>query len=335
MSYDVYYSTGGGSLVYGGSDVWVNNWLKEVAPKLDYPSKLLIHRRKPDREVTFDSPIEVVWQSDGPVQFEQLMSNCRRLHILHGYYTPHNIIEKNKDKLESVCIHVSVWLSLQAGFQLGLPKLMHFAASKDWEGKVTSWSKKNIWIGLDKTPLHDNREVIDIPNYYEFTQNKKVCMSNRVGFAARCETRKSPHFLEDVDSYAFTDIDDFKWWKERMNLKFEKTRLYQFNYKNIHRFFNREDWGISHSCHLHEPFGYSIFQALDYGKLPILQKDWLIDYEYPFRAFDKKEFDEQINNISELSEKERQDYLDGLRDYCRQYDNKQEWIEQYLKIYND
>ena len=29
MSYDVYYSTGGGSMVYGGSDVWVNNWLQE------------------------------------------------------------------------------------------------------------------------------------------------------------------------------------------------------------------------------------------------------------------------------------------------------------------
>ena len=48
MSYDVYYSTGGGSLVYGGSDVWVNNWLREVAPKLNHPSKLLIHRRRPD-----------------------------------------------------------------------------------------------------------------------------------------------------------------------------------------------------------------------------------------------------------------------------------------------
>ena len=160
-------------------------------------------------------------------------------------------------------------------------------------------------------------------------------MSNKVGYAARMETRKSPHFLEDVDSYAFTDLADWKWWKERAGFKFEKTRLYQFQYKNIHRFFNREDWGISHSCHLHEPFGYSIFQALDYGKLPILQKDWLSTYEYPFRAFDKKEFDEQLHNISELSEKERQDYLDGLRDYCRQYDNKQEWIEQYLKIYND
>jgi hypothetical protein len=111
--------------------------------------------------------------------------------------------------------------------------------------------------------------------------------------------------------------------------------LYQFQYKNLHRFFNREDWGISHSCHLHEPFGYSIFQALDYGKLPILQKDWLINYEYPFRAFNKKEFDEQLNNISELSEGERQQHLDGLRDYCREYDNKKEWIKRYLEIYNE
>ena len=54
MSYDVYYATGGGSLVYGGSDVWVNNWLREVAPKLNYPSKLLIHRRQPKEGVTFD-----------------------------------------------------------------------------------------------------------------------------------------------------------------------------------------------------------------------------------------------------------------------------------------
>ena len=31
MTYDVYYATGGGSMVYGGSDVWVNNWLKEIS----------------------------------------------------------------------------------------------------------------------------------------------------------------------------------------------------------------------------------------------------------------------------------------------------------------
>jgi hypothetical protein len=316
MSYDVYYATGGGSMVYGGSDVWVNNWLQEVAPKLNHPSKLLIHRRKPKNiKVDFDSPIEIIWQGENPKDFEKIAEESR--------------------KIDSVCIHVSVQLSLNAGFHLGLPKLMHFSANKDWEIRIAKLAKKVIWIGLDKIPLHDQVDIIDIPNYYEFKQNKKVCMNNRVGYAARMESRKSPHFLEGIDSYAFTDLEDWKWWKTKAGYKFNKTRLYQFQYKNLHRFFNREDWGISHSCHLHEPFGYSIFQALDYGKLPILQKDWLINYEYPFRAFNKKEFDEQLNNISELSEGERQQHLDGLRDYCREYDNKKEWIKRYLEIYNE
>ena len=99
MSYDVYYSTGGGSLVYGGSDVWVNNWLREVAPKLNHPSKLLIHRRNPDKRVKFDSPIEVIWQGDHPKDFEKIAAKARKIHILHGYYTPHKIIENNQDKI--------------------------------------------------------------------------------------------------------------------------------------------------------------------------------------------------------------------------------------------
>ena len=291
-------------------DVWVNNWLREVAPKLNHPSKLLIHRVKPKNvEIDFDSPIEVIWQGDHPRDFEKIASKARKIHILHGYYTPHKIIEDNQDKIDSVCLHVCVQLSLKAGFDLGLPKLMHFSANRAWERRIAQIANKVVWIGLDKIPLHDTVDIIDIPNYYEFTQNKKVCMSNRVGYAARMETRKSPHFLEGIDSYAFTDLEDWKWWKTRAGYKFEKTRLYQFQYKNLHRFFDRDDWG--------------------------LQKDWLSNYEYPFRAFNKKEFDEQINNISELSERERQDYLDGLRDYCRRYDNKDEWIERYLEIYND
>ena len=104
--YDVYYSTGGGSLVYGGSDVWVNNWLREVAPKLDYPSKLLIHRRNPNNiKIDFDSPIEIVWQGDHPRDFEEIAAKSRKIHVLHGYYTPHKIIEHNKDKIEYLATH--------------------------------------------------------------------------------------------------------------------------------------------------------------------------------------------------------------------------------------
>ena len=43
--YDVYYSTGGGTLVGGGADVWVNHWIENVAPKLQVPAKLLIEVR--------------------------------------------------------------------------------------------------------------------------------------------------------------------------------------------------------------------------------------------------------------------------------------------------
>ena len=105
MSYDVYYATGGGSMVYGGSDVWVNNWLREVAPKLNHPSKLLIHRRRPENvKIEFDSPIEILWQGDHPKDFEKIAGDARKIHVLHGYYTPHKIIENNQDKIECCMI---------------------------------------------------------------------------------------------------------------------------------------------------------------------------------------------------------------------------------------
>tara|TARA_Y100000817_G_scaffold217758_1_gene171596 strand:+ start:10709 stop:11722 length:1014 start_codon:yes stop_codon:yes gene_type:complete len=336
MSYDVYYSTGGGSMVYGGSDVWVNYWLENVAPKLDHPSKLLIHRRRPDGfKVNFSSPIEILWQGDDQELFNKYMNECRRLHILHGYYTPHKLITQNQDKLKSVVIHVSVELSLKAGFQLNVPKLKHYSANPQWETRVTEMADKVIWIGLKDVPLHDRvKDVINIPNFYEFKNNLMCNNSNKVGFAARCETRKAPHFLDGIESYAFTDVYDWRWWKANYKCLFEKTRLYQFNYRHLDRFYRRQDWGISHSCHLNEPFGYSIFQAFDYGKLPILQMDWLKDFEYPFRAFTKEQFKQQVDNISQLSVQERNDYLNGFREHLRQWDNKKEWTDKYLEIYN-
>ena len=336
MSYDVYYSTGGGSMVYGGSDVWVNYWLENVAPKLDHPSKLLIHRRRPDGlKVNFSSPIEILWQGDDQELFNKYMNECRRLHILHGYYTPHKLITQNQDKLKSVVIHVSVELSLKAGFQLNVPKLKHYSANPQWETRVTEMADKVIWIGLEDVPLHDRvKDVINIPNFYEFKKNLMCNNSNKVGFAARCETRKAPHFLDGIESYAFTDVYDWRWWKANYKCLFEKTRLYQFNYRHLDRFYRRQDWGISHSCHLNEPFGYSIFQAFDYGKLPILQMDWIKDFKYPFRSFTKEQFKEQVDNISSLSVQERNDYLDDFREYLRRYDNKSEWSDKYLEIYN-
>ena len=107
-----------------------------------------------------------------------------------------------------------------------------------------------------------------------------------------------------------------------------------FRYENIDKFYNR-DWGISHSAHIYEPFGYSIFQAVDWGKIPILAHDWLPEYDYPFRAQSPEEFKEQYEKICNLTLKEKGDYLYPLREHLRQWDNKEEWTTELLKLYNE
>ena len=199
MSYDVYYATGGGPLVLGGADVWVNHWIDNIAPHLKVKPKLLIHRRRPiltkKQSVMFDKtldknefhkshvklekkaskivenfhektekywkkpekpePLESVWQGDNPKEFEKVMKGARRVHILHGYYTPHKVIEDIKDNIHSAVLHVSVQLSLKAAFDLRLKQLKHFAAYPQWEQSVAKWSKNNVWIGVSSdTPLH-------------------------------------------------------------------------------------------------------------------------------------------------------------------------------------
>ena len=62
--------------------------------------------------------------------------------------------------------------------------------------------------------------------------------------------------------------------------------------------------------------------------------DWLKEYSYPFRRFGKEEFDKRLKEIESLSEKDRGDILESLRSFLKKYDNKEEWVNQYLQIYN-
>ena len=146
--YDVYYSTGGGSLVGGGADVWVNHWIEEIAPKLKVVPKLMIHRNKPIVEWTKEqvdwtkeqhkdfkkkidgndrfkettdkfekkrtykdvlkTELKHYWQGDDPEEFGEILNGARRIHILHGYYHPHRYIRDNKDKIYTNAVHCDV-----------------------------------------------------------------------------------------------------------------------------------------------------------------------------------------------------------------------------------
>ena len=310
---DIYYSTGGKNLVGGGSDVWVNHWVDEIQPKLDRPSKLVIHQ---DNDVKKD------------------LDEADRIHILHGYYTPNQVVLDYKDKIYSNVMHVELKKSLNAHKDLELPLLKHFNASIEYEKDILNIAKKTIWIGLYESSYHNDYDIIDIPNFYEFNEAGIAVESNRGGFCSRMETRKAPHFLNDIDSYFFTNVEHFAWWRENLNYNFTKTKLFQFQYKNLKKFLRRDDWGISHSAHIHEPFGYSIFQAVDYGKIPILSEDWLHEIEYPFRASTKEDFEECWKQICKLDVNQRQDYIDYLKDKLIKFTDKKQRVDKYLEIYN-
>ena len=95
-----------------------------------------------------------------------------------------------------------------------------------------------------------------------------------------------------------------------------------------------QEWGISHSCFEDEPFGYSIFQSIDYGKLPIISKNWCKEMDYPFRASTRIQFEKQVANISKLSLDERNNYLGELRDYLSKFSNVEKWRNDLLNVYN-
>ena len=95
------------------------------------------------------------------------------------------------------------------------------------------------------------------------------------------------------------------------------------------------NWGISHSCFSNEPFGYSIFESVDYGKLPILNKNWCNELDYPYRASNKKEFRYIYDSIVNDSYETKLYWFNTLKEYLiKNFSDKESWIRELLNIYN-
>lgn len=329
--YDVYYTTGGGPWVNAGTDTWVNLWLELIAPKLNVKPVLLIHRNKPKGHEDYQFPIEAHWHGDDIKKFEKVINNCRRIHILHGHYTPMKVLEENKHKIYSNVLHNSVdhILKSQVGTDASLG--WHPYLDSSWEKQINEWAKHSIWIGLYDILIPNKR----ITNFYEFKHNKPLSESNKLGFAARCEGRKNPHYLDGLPSYVFTNSIEFNAvWKNGAKVDMSKSKVFHYDSKFSDKFWNM-DWGISHSSFTSEPFGYSIFQSVDRGKLPILNGTWCKDLEYPYRASNKKEFVNIYNKLIETPYEEKNKWFLHLKQYMKDnFTDKDSWVREFLDIYN-
>lgn len=331
MVYDVYYTTGGGPWVNAGSDIWVNLWMELVAPNLDVKPILLIHRNKPKGHEDYQFPIETYWHGDDIQKFEELCNGARRINILHGHYTPMKPIVDNKNKIHSNILHNSVDHILKSQVLTDASLGWHPYLSSEWEKEVNEWSTHTIWVGLYDI-LFQNK---NIPNFYEFKWDLPLSESNTIGFASRCEGRKNPHYLDGLQSMIFTNSVEFNlFWKKGVKLDLSKSKIYHYDSTFKDKFYNM-DWGISHSAFTSEPFGYSIFEAVDRGKLPILHTTWCKELEYPYRASSKKEFDNIYNEIITQSYDTKLFWFNKIKNFMKErYTDKEKWIQSLLDIYN-
>ena len=93
-----------------------------------------------------------------------------------------------------------------------------------------------------------------------------------------------------------------------------------------------KNWGIFHGAYFQEPFGYSIFQAVDYGKLPILNWDWAPELNYKYRVGNKMEFDKCLKTILKDSYETRLENFMRLKSYMLQFGNIDKWVDDVRNI---
>jgi hypothetical protein len=65
-----------------------------------------------------------------------------------------------------------------------------------------------------------------------------------------------------------------------------------------------------------------------------LSEDWLPNIAYPYRASTKEKFEEVYEEICDVRVEARQTLLQHLKSNLSEYDNKEDWANKYLEIYN-
>ena len=335
--FDLLVTTGAGNVPMGGSDIWVNNFLENVVPFLEYPIVLLIDGRKPNGFEPSSIPCQFCFSKEQPLLVEPLLRNCRRIHFLHNNYYRRDELWEYKHKFHTIFCHAYIKEIINTNVELGLDRVyLPTTMDLQWEQDVMNKCKQIVWIGCNDGLVQKDfkDKCIQIPNYYEFQINNEYRWNTeKIGYAARSETRKCFHFLDGYNGYTCTDWMGYENLKEGLNLDLKKVRFYPYNLENHKNFFNL-DFTPFHGCYVNEPFGYSIFNAIDYGKLPILNKFWLPKIDYKYRANTKEQFNEMYEIMCNDFEVERQYQFKLLKSALLKYDNKREWILSIVNLLN-
>jgi|TARA_B110000977_G_scaffold37407_1_gene50280 hypothetical protein len=330
--------TGAGNTVQGGADIWVNNFIKEVWSKLPNKSRyrLLIDSKRPNnfKPTSLPPNLKYHFHHDDPSITQKWGAESKWVHFLHPHYHYREHLWEFEENFGICFVHA--YPKDMKAVEKQLPELtrLQFQTKVDekFYGEFLLTCKKRIWIGLNKSQLLDDfpNYTDVIANYYEFSGPAQLTTrvdNGEVGFAARAETRKCLHWMNGIKKgYALTGQHDVKNLKDTTTFTLPNVDLFQWD-PGIYKAFMGKDWGIFHGASFKEPFGYNIFQSVDYGKLPIINKDWAPSVDYKYRVNTKNEFDACIKQMVRDSHETRVIERNKLIDYMKRFDNKEQWVD--------
>jgi hypothetical protein len=324
----IFITTGYNENVIGGSDLWVSNFIDNVFPLIKEPFALLVDGRPLiNRKENFYKLY--TFDNDGKV--DALLDSADKIIFLHHSYKPNPIIKKYLHKIHTTFVHAFIpdILKLNSDYENIMTKI-----DWEWQKEILDNSDNLIWIGYENDSIHKSYpHVINITNYYEWKQSNPFLgiITNKVGYAARCETRKNAHYLDYVPSIIFSNKYDYRRMLEASNTNSTYHRFMEFDYR-FHTKFFESNFQIFHGCYTKEPFGYAIFDAIDNGKVPIIHTDWMKHIDYKYRASSKGEFHQRYLEIQSDSFNNVNDEFTNLRNSLEKFTNKQKWVIEVCKV---
>ena len=321
----VFITTGYGKNVIGGADIWCNNFIENVLPLIKEDYKIIIDGRPLIKE------IDAIYTFENEKEVDKILNECDKIIFLHHSYKPNPVIQKYLHKTHLTFVHAFIpdMVGLNDEYENIMTRL-----DWHWQKDILDNSENVVWIGYEKDTIHTYYpKTITIPNYYEWKNKKPFVgvIGNRVGYAARCETRKNAHYLDGIPSFIFSNKYDYKRMLEASKINSDYHRFIEFDYR-FHQKFFESNFQIFHGCYTKEPFGYAIFDAVDNGKIPIIHTDWMPHIDYKYRASSKREFHqiylEILENDMDIVSSEF--YKLSTRLYF--YTDKNKWIDLVGKL---
>ncbi len=321
----VFITTGYGKNVIGGSDIWCNNFVENILPLVKEDYKIIVVGRPLIKEEG------AIYTYENDDEVKKILDECERIVILHHPYKKWELLKNYFHKIHTTFVHAFIpdVVGLNDEYENLMTRL-----DWHWQKDVLDNSKNIVWIGYENDTIHTYYpNTITITNYYEWKHTKPFTgvISNRIGYAARCETRKNAHYLDKIPAFIFSNKYDYKRLLDVSKINSEVHQFIEFDYRFHNKFFEK-NFQIFHGAYTKEPFGYAIFDAIDNGKLPILDTNWMKQIKYRYRAMNKEQFHYQYLRILEDDFEKNKKQFDRLKKGLEKYTDKNKWIKEILKV---